>query len=55
MERLINLCKDYQTFVFLNLIIKGNRIAVVKRYEKENPSKKFRTWLIDSNLVVGTL
>ena len=45
-------CKDHNTFKFEGLLINGYRVDIVKAYVKENPSKKFRTWLIDKGLVL---
>lgn len=45
---LLNLCKEVECFKFDDLLIFGNRVSIVKQYMKENPSKPFRTWLIDT-------
>lgn len=46
------LTKEFPCFEFDGMLIKGNVIEVIKKYLKENPSKKFRTWLLDNNFVI---
>lgn len=46
-RELSKLCKDYPSFVFENEVFKGLHVYVIKDYIKENPSKKFRIWMID--------
>ncbi len=53
--KLVNLCSDYSCFEFQDLLIDGNKVDIVKHYVKENPSMKFRTWLIDTGLVIKEL
>ena len=46
------LCDPESCFVFDNLLCYGQVVPTIKAYLKENPDKPFRTWLIDSNLVI---
>lgn len=41
-----------QTFVHQNGLYKGDAVNTAKQYVKENPSKKFRTWLHDKGLLI---
>jgi len=52
MLKLVKLCEKQAFFTFDDLLIKGERVAVIKNYVSQNPSKKFRTWLIDNNYAV---
>jgi len=52
---LVNKCKDHYTFEFEGLLIDGEKVDIIKRYLKINPSKSFRTWLIDFELVIKEL
>jgi len=49
--KLTSLCKEYHVFQFDDLVIKGMKVDVIKRFLKERPSMKFRTWLIAKGLV----
>ena len=49
---LTSLCKEHSTFEFEGLLIDGYTVDTVKMYVDSNPSKKFRTWLVDKNLVL---
>jgi len=46
-SKLVCLCEPSNTFIFDGLTVKGDVVHVVKEYVSENPSKKFRIWLID--------
>lgn len=48
-------CKKYYCFEFDGLLVDGYMVDVTKTYVKINPSKEFRTWLIDCNLVIKEL
>ncbi len=55
-EKLVELrnkCITIGVFEYDNeLLVLGNKDAVILKYLQENPSKKFRIWLIDSGLVI---
>ena len=53
--KLLHLCSDYNTFEFDGLLIDGDKVDITKHYVNENPSMKFRTWLIDTGLVIKEL
>lgn len=50
---LVRLCEDVYTFRFDGLLILGYKVDIVKEYLELNPSKKFRTWLIDRGFVIN--
>ncbi len=50
---LLSLTKEVHCFEFEGLLILGCRVEIIKKYFKEKPSSKFRTWLIDNNLVLN--
>lgn len=52
LEELRDKCNVICAFKYDGLLVKGLVTEVIRRYLKENPSKKFRTWLIDKNLVI---
>lgn len=52
---LVNLCKKHHTFKYENLICNGYYVDVVKLYVAENPSAKFRTWLVNKGFVLFEL
>jgi len=54
-NNLRNQCKEIQIFVYDGLLIKGYPSHVITDYLNENPSKKFRTWLIDNDLLIREL
>lgn len=39
---LLKISKDFPAFIFDDLIIKGCKVSIIKKYIKENPSSKFR-------------
>ena len=41
---------DQECFKFQDLIVNGDVKKVINNYLKDNPNKKFRTWIIDNNL-----
>ena len=49
---LLGLCKDHHAFRFDDLIVTGEKVAIVKEYVKLRPSMKFRIWLISTGLGV---
>lgn len=49
---LLDSCAESHTFKFTNLLCNGIVVNVVKEYVTSNPSKKFRTWLIDNGHVI---
>ena len=48
---LVGMCKEYNAFEFEGLVVRGLPVEIAKEYLRIKPSKKFRTWLIDSGLV----
>lgn len=42
------MCHNIQCFECEGRIFKGYEVDVIKRYMKENPSKKFYIWLQDN-------
>ena len=48
-------CKEHNTFEYDGLLVDGYHVDIAKRYVLENPSKKFRTWIIDEDLVIKEL
>ena len=45
-------CKSLEVFTYDDLLINGTPAQLITNYLKMNPSKKFRTWLIDEGLVI---
>ena len=52
---LVKLCSDHPCFEFQGLLIEGDKVNTVKMYIHRNSSIKFRTWLIDTGLVLKEL
>ncbi len=52
--QILKLCKNYNAFVFDDLIIEGNKVEILKKYVTSNPNKKLRTWLMDTQKTVTT-
>ncbi len=50
--KLVQLCSTHHCFEFQDLLIDGYKVDIVKRYVFENPNMKFRTWLVDTGLVI---
>lgn len=50
--KLVKLCFDYSCFEFEGLLIDGDKVNIVKHYVNENPSVPFRTWLINTGIVI---
>jgi len=51
-RELFSKIKSITAFKYDGLLIEGEICEIVTRYCRLNPSKKFRTWLIDENLVM---
>lgn len=52
MLELLGLSNDVHCFEFDGLLVKGYKVDVIKEYIKQNPSKKFRVWLIDTQEIL---
>lgn len=45
--------KRKPVFVMGGEVFRGNHTTLAREYVTKNPSKKFRTWLIDKGLLIG--
>lgn len=52
LRKLLPLCTEQNFFKFDDLLVIGISADVIKDYLNQNPSKKFRTWLIDNGYSV---
>lgn len=52
-RNLLRICEPEDFFSIEGEIFKGERVDLIKKYVKENPSKAFRIWLIDQGLRIN--